>query len=215
LPSSEEQRNQTAYDRIGPQWAAARNGFFGQERTFLDALLEGLPASSLILDAGCGAGRPMAEAVVARGHRVLGVDQSRVLLDLARQRLPGERWVLCPLTDYDFGGAGGERDAVRGIICWDALFHIPRQRHQELLRRMACRLAPGGRLMLTSGGSEHPPFTDEMFGEEFFYDSHPPQTLRSIVRGLGLQVLMDEFLNPPTTGRDKGRYALLAQKAGS
>lgn len=66
--------------------------------------------------------------------------------------------------------------------------------------------------MLTSGGSEHPAFTDSMFGEEFFYDSHPPEALRAFLGTLGLRVLREELLNAPTGGRDKGRIAVLAQR---
>lgn len=205
MPSPEERRNRNAYDRVAGQWSAARSGFFKLEESFLDALLCGLPPASLILDAGCGSGHPMAGAVLARGHRVLGVDQSAALLALARQRFPAGRFELCALTDYAFN------EPVGGIICWDALFHIPRAAHGPLLARMAACLSPGGRLMLTSGGSEHPAFTDSMFGEEFFYDSHPPEALHALLRAVNLRVLREELLNAPTDGRDKGRIAVLAQ----
>jgi len=206
VPSPEERLNRNAYDRVAGQWSAARSGFFKSEEGFLDALLCGLPPASLILDAGCGAGHPMAGAVLARGHRVLGVDQSTALLTLARQRFPAGRFELCALTDYAFD------EAAAGIICWDTLFHIPRAAHGLLLERMAACLSPGGRLMLTSGGSEHPAFTDSMFGEEFFYDAHPPEALRELLRAVGLRVLREELLNAPTGGRDKGRIGLLAQR---
>jgi len=206
LPSPEEQRNRAAYDQAAAQWAAARSGFFRREEAFLDTLLDGLPPASLILDAGCGSGHPLAGAVLARGHRVLGVDQSVEMLALARGNFPHGRWELCALTDYAFD------QTVQGIICWDALFHIPRKEHAPLLARMARSLAPGGRLMLTSGGSEHPAFVDSMFGVEFYYDSHPPERLLELLRGFGLRVVMEEMLNAPTSGRDKGRYAVLARK---
>lgn len=206
MPSPEERLNRDAYDRVAGQWSTARSGFFKHEEAFLDALLCGLPPASLILDAGCGSGHPLTGAVLAGGHRALGVDQSAALLALARQRFPAGRFELCALTDYRFC------ETVQGIICWDTLFHIPRAAHGPLLARMAACLAPGGRLMLTSGGSEHPAFTDSMFGEEFYYDSHPPEGVRSLLRGQGLQVVMEELLNQPTGGRDKGRVAFMAQK---
>ena len=206
MPSPEERLNRDAYDRVAGQWSAARSGFFKQEEGYLDALLCGLPPASLILDAGCGSGHPMAGAVLARGHRVLGVDQSTALLALARQRFPAGRFELCALTDYGF------EETVGGIICWDTLFHLPRAAHEPLLARMAGCLAPGGRLMLTSGGSEHPAFTDSMFGQVFFYDSHAPEGLRALLRALGLRVMREELLNAPTGGRDKGRIAVLAQR---
>ncbi len=71
----------------------------------------------------------------------------------------------------------------------------------------------GGRLMLTVGGSEHPAFTDRMFGAEFFYDSHPPEVELKLLRDLGFETLIAEFLNVPTNGRDKGRFAIVARLA--
>ncbi|MFB3819584.1 MAG: class I SAM-dependent methyltransferase, partial [Candidatus Methylomirabilales bacterium] len=84
---------------------------------------------------------------------------------------------------------------------------MPRAEHRRILAGAAEILPAGGRLMLTIGGSSHPPFVDTMFGEPFFYDSHPPETALAIPGELGLTPVMHEFLNVPTGGRDKGRYA--------
>lgn len=64
------------------------------------------------------------------------------------------------------------------------------------------------------GGSDHPPFTDTMVGETFFYDSHPPEKALSILSQLGFNPLVSEFMNEPTAGRDKGRYAIVARMNG-
>jgi hypothetical protein len=69
--------------------------------------------------------------------------------------------------------------------------------------------------MLTVGGSDHPAFTDWMFGEEFFYDSHPPETALAILQQVGLEPVLAEFMNLPTSGRDKGRYAIVARYGGA
>ena len=66
--------------------------------------------------------------------------------------------------------------------------------------------------MLTAGGSEHPPFTDTMLGESFFYDSHPPEILLRMLYDVGFEPLVSKFMNVPTGGRDKGRYAVVARK---
>ena len=101
-------------------------------------------------------------------------------------------------------------DRFAGIVCWDALFHIDRAAHHQVLARVANLLSPGGRLMLTVGGSEHPAFTDTMFGREFFYDSHPPERALELLAECGFVPLLADFINEPTGGRDKGRYAIVA-----
>lgn len=199
--------NRVAYNRAAEQWDAARRGFGPRERDYLEAMLAGVPERSLILDAGCGTGRPIAEYLSAQGHRLVGVDQSEAMLSRARQRVPHATWINAALEDYPFTGR------YQAVVCWDALFHIERQVHERILAAMAGCLVPGGRLMLTVGGSDHPPFTDTMFGQTFFYDSHPPDTVVQMLNGLRFDILMSEYTHFPDGGRDKGRYAVLARRA--
>jgi cyclopropane fatty-acyl-phospholipid synthase-like methyltransferase len=198
--------NRESYDAIAPAWDAARAAFYGRECAYVDALLDGLPVPATVLDLGCGTGRPIAESVLAKEHRVTGVDQSEKLLDLARRRFPNATWIHGAIESF----ATAER--FHAIVCWDALFHIERGRHEELFARFASWLVPGGRLMLTCGGSDHPAFTDTMFGRTFFYDSHPPATVLALLAAAGFRPSIAEFMNEPTAGRDKGRYAIVAAR---
>lgn len=199
--------NRDSYNKIVASWDEVRTAFYGREGDYLDTFLSGLPMPSSILDLGCGTGRPMAEYILGRGHRLTGVDQAEELLALARSRFPHERWVTSRIEDFQSEGR------FDGVICWDALFHIERAHHAELLTRMAGMLTGGGRLMVTIGGSEHPAFFDFMFGEEFFYDSYSPEKVLFILNQLGFEPLISEFMNEPTLGRDKGRYAIVARLA--
>jgi 2-polyprenyl-3-methyl-5-hydroxy-6-metoxy-1,4-benzoquinol methylase len=208
LSRAEPQRiNRVAYERVAPHWDEARCGFGPRERDYLEAVLGGVPQCSLILDAGCGSGRPIAEHLASQGHRLVGVDQSEGMLKKARQRVPDATWINAALEDYAFTGR------YQAVVCWDTLFHIERQLHERILAAMADCLVPGGRLMLTVGGSEGPPFTDTMFGETFFYDSHPPHKVLQMLNGLGFDVLMSEYTHVADGARNRGRYAVLAQRA--
>lgn len=198
--------NRASYNAIASAWDGARVAFYGRERAYVDALLDGLPVPSEVLDLGCGTGRPIAADVLARGHRVTGVDQAEALLALARTRLPHATWIHATIEDFR-----PER-TFDAIVCWDALFHIERARHAELFTRCAAVLRPGGRLMVTFGGSDHPAFTDTMFGATFSYDSHPPETELALLDRAGFRPLVAEFMNQPTTERDKGRYAVVAER---
>jgi SAM-dependent methyltransferase len=199
--------NRDSYNRIAHEWALARAGFYGRERDYLDMLISRLPQESFILDLGCGTGRPMAEYVISRGYRVIGIDQAESLLAHARAAFPNEEWVSSSIEGYGF------RHRYAAAILWDSLFHIERARHAPILKRVVEGLPAGGRLMLTVGGSEHPPFTDVMFGQTFFYDSNSPKQTERILQDLGCRVLLGELMNQPTSGRDKGRYAFVAERA--
>ena len=197
--------NRSSYNAIASSWDTARTSFYGRERSYLDIFLEGLPVPSRILDLGCGTGRPIAEHILAQGHHLTGVDQASKLLDLARSRFPDGIWIESRIEDFE------ATEQFGGVVCWDALFHIERLHHGALLSRVTKMVGTDGRLMLTVGGSNHPAFTDTMFGETFFYDSHPPEKVLSLLHQLGFEPLVSEFMNEPTSGRDKGRYAIVTQ----
>ena len=199
--------NRQSYNAIAASWDETRTTFYGREREYLDALLAGLPTGSSVLDLGCGTGRPMAEYILACGHHVTGIDQAEALLALARQRFPQAEWIEGSIEDYI------APSCFDAILCWDALFHLERDRHEALFARFARMLKPNGRLMLTLGGSDHPAFTDTMFSETFFYDSHPPKMATALLARQGFDFVVSEFMNFPTSGRDKGRYAVVARLA--
>ena len=69
--------------------------------------------------------------------------------------------------------------------------------------------------MMTCGGSASsvPAFTDTMYGQEFFYDSHSPDQVLRMLATLGFKSVLSGFTNLPTGGRDKGRYALVAERS--
>lgn len=199
--------NREAYNRIARRWQALRKGFYGREQAYLDLLIAALAPGSTVLDLGCGNGSPMAAYVVACEHRIVGVDQADAQLALARTSLPAQTWVLASMEEYGF------EHAYDAVILWDSLFHIERTAHANVLGRAVEGLPNGGRLMLTVGGSEHPAFTDTLLGETVFYDSNTPEETRAILEDLGCQVLLGEFMNRPTEGRDKGRYMFVVEKA--
>ncbi len=201
--------NRDSYNSIARQWDSARVSFVKDERRYLDTLLSGLAPPASVLDVGCGTGRPIAEFILGRGHRITGIDQSEELLAIASERFPEGTWIHAPIEEYVFEGS------YDAIVCWDALFHIERAHHQRILTDLHGCLTPHGRLMLTAGGSANPPFTDTMFGHEFFYDSHSPELLGSVMREIGYELLIEEFMDVPTSGRDKGRIAIVAQRSPS
>ncbi|MDV6344596.1 class I SAM-dependent methyltransferase [Nitrosomonas sp. Is37] len=198
--------NRDSYNKIASQWDEARKEFYGRERDYLDLLLSDLSDNALVMDIGCGTGRPMTEYVISKGHRVIGIDQADEFIRLAKARFPNEQWMLASIEQFEFNLD------FHAAIMWDSLFHIDRSKHATILRRVVEKLPRGGKIMLTVGGSAHPPFTDTMFGQTFFYDSNTPEETSLILHDLGYQIVIGEFMNKPTTGRDKGRYAIVAQK---
>lgn len=196
--------NLESYDAIATQWDRHRVQLSTSEARILTRLVDGLEPDSVVLDLGCGTGRPIATHVAALGFRVCGVDQSAAMLDIARTRLPDHEWIRSEIENFPFA------TPCAAAIAWDSLFHIPRVHHEAIFARLRCALPIGGRFALTAGGSDHPAFIDSMLDHQFFYDSHPPSVTMALLERTGFRIEHHEYLNDPDGARDKGRIAVVA-----
>lgn len=198
--------NRLSYNAIAKDWDSARSEVSQYESTVLQHLLLDVPPSAKILDLGCGTGRPIAEYLLGQGLQITGVDQAEEMLALAKRRFPAGRWLHSPMEHFE------PDEEYDGAVIWDSLFHMPRAQIKPVLHKVIQCLKPGARLILTVGGSDNPPFTDTMFGQRFFYDSLTPEATLQALTTLGAIIESSEFINPPTNGRDKGRYGIIARR---
>jgi 2-polyprenyl-3-methyl-5-hydroxy-6-metoxy-1,4-benzoquinol methylase len=70
------------YDLIADWYAGDRSPSIGVREAL--AAVTALPRGARILDLGCGNGRPLTEALVSSGYRVIGLDSSRRMLERFR-----------------------------------------------------------------------------------------------------------------------------------
>ena len=137
----------TGYDRIAAEYAETRD--LDSSLPFLHRLDAELARASLVLDLGCGAGLPVDRWLIDRGHRIIGLDISDAMLDLARRKVPEGDYRqrdMATLADGEF--------SVDAVVSFFAMFHVDRRRHRELLRRFRSFLPHGGLLLVTTGRSD-------------------------------------------------------------
>jgi SAM-dependent methyltransferase len=193
------------YDRIAASWIPARRDLPPRDAALIDDFMARLPASGRVLDLGCGTGRPIAMQLAERGFALHGVDRSAALLAEARRNVPGATFEQADVASWPMTGRWD------GIVIFDVLFHLPRAIQEQIIARARTALDPGGLLLLTAGGSSGDvgPFTDTMFGAEFWYDAFPRAELVRRCVAIGFKVEVEVLLNEPDGGRDKGRLGLL------
>jgi trans-aconitate 2-methyltransferase len=108
--------------------------------------LEGIAPDATVLDVGCGSGR-VTEALLALvpQGRVLALDASADMVDLARARLGDRAEVWCQdVLDLEL------ETPVDAIVSTAALHWVPD--HERLWGRLAGALRPGGVLEIQCGG---------------------------------------------------------------
>jgi SAM-dependent methyltransferase len=138
-------REDLAYIHDAGYGAMARAG----ATVLLEALRHG-PASGLVIDLGCGSGI-LSEQVAAAGYDVLGIDLSESLLELARRRVPGGRFVRGSLWTAELPPCVGVA-AVGEVVNYLFDGGGARRGPGGLFRRVHGALAPGGPFVLDLAG---------------------------------------------------------------
>ena len=194
-----------SYDLIAEQWHASRHEGASVEGLlrYVGLIVEGLRPGARVLDVGCGTGRPVAEYLIRRGFRVVGVDQSAGMLEVARRVVPEAELIHGDMLEVEFGGG------FSAAVAWDSIFHVERARHEAVFRKLAASLEPGGRLLLSTGGDGNEGFTSEMYGQSFFYSGHEPEVARGLLEAAGFEIERWEVDDPSS----RGHVAVVARRA--
>jgi cyclopropane fatty-acyl-phospholipid synthase-like methyltransferase len=174
------------YARIAATYAAQRDQY--KSLKHLERFADLVPAGSTILDVGCGAGKPVDEYLIGRGSAVHGLDLSEQMIDLARSNVPAATYEVRDMSSLQVGDY-----RVGGIVSMYAIFHIPRERHGQLLKRFASFMPEGGALLITMGSGDWEGVEDDFHGAEMFWSHYGPETNRKLVEQAGFQVVIDEI----------------------
>lgn len=144
--TTENPEHSTWYIQRFRQMAAEGADLVGEAR-FADAMA---PRGARILDAGCGPGRH-GGYLHSRGHQVVGVDVDPVLISAAEEDFPGPEWLVGDLAELDLP-ARGISESFDVILCaGNVMTFLAPSTRDEVLRRMAVHLAPGGRAAVGFG----------------------------------------------------------------
>jgi SAM-dependent methyltransferase len=142
--TSDKRAIRDGYDEIVDEYLTRRSA----ESPHLDRLCGRLADNGRVLDAGCGAGVPVAERL-ADDHDVVGVDLSTEQLRRARNDVPEAWFVQGDMSMLGF--AAGSFDAVCAFF---SLIHVPLDEHTRVAAEFHRVLRPGGLALLTVGGEE-------------------------------------------------------------
>lgn len=169
------------YEQYGPQYDAerAKNLF---ERKWLHRFAGLLPARATILDAGCGAGEPIAQYFIQQGYDLTGIDFATAMIALAKERFPHSEWLVADMRTLNLP------HTFDGIIGWHSFFHLTPDEQRTTLQHFARHLRPRGVLLLTVGPQEGE-VTGQVGGQPVYHSSLAPAEYRELLEHLGLTVI--------------------------
>ena len=181
------------YDRIAADWARDHAGdTWWREGTEKFASM--LPDRARVLDAGCGPGQK-AKFFQDRGMRVIGIDFSEKLLEIARQTAPASEFRLVDLRDIH-----ALPEVFDGVFAQASLLHIPKAEAFSVIEGMVSRLVPRGLLYIAvktqlAGNPEEEIVTESDYGYRYdrFFSYYTSDELRGYFDRLGLSLVHAEI----------------------
>ncbi|CAE7292588.1 BDH1, partial [Symbiodinium necroappetens] len=174
-----------------------------------------MPRRARILDAGCGAGVPVAKAVVEdpRDMSVTGVDISQRQIELAKKLVPSDRatFLCSDMASMDF-----EKESFDAICAFFSVFHLPRRDQAAFFVRVASWLRPGGRFVFNLGSGledgEGECLESDFLGAAMVWSSYPREQTLELLQKAGF-ALEKEELKTVRTGDEVDRAGLQLELA--
>lgn len=173
---------------------------------YLAYLLDALPDGADVLELGCGAGLPVTKAL-AEHMEVTAVDISRRQLELARVNAPAASFIRANMAELEL-----PEGAFDAVVAVHSVTHVPRERHEDLFRRIHDWLRPGGIFVASFGGSDNPSEVDEdWLGAPMFFSHFDAETTVALVENAGFEIIRRELVQQVEHGVEGAFLWLVAR----
>lgn len=189
------------YNKIAKDYSSKRDQFKNDE--YLKRFSNLLQTNSLISDIGCGAGIPVDKYLVEKGHRVIGIDISEKMIELAKRNIPEAKYVVKDMSEIKVN-----EFKIDAVVSFYAIFHTPRIKHQDLFKKINSFLPEGGLILVTMGSSDWEGNEKDFHGTEMFWSHYGSEKNRELIENAGFDIIFDEL---DSSGGEK-HQGILAKK---
>ncbi|MER5897846.1 class I SAM-dependent methyltransferase [Streptomyces sp. NPDC001876] len=180
MTDSHQHSAATTFDAIGADYERAFAGS-AAHRDSLTRLLGQLAPGSTVLDVGSGTGLPTARTLADAGHRVLGVDVSPVMVDLASRQVPEASFRCADIRELPL-----EEESFDAICVYFSLLQMTREEQTALVHRLAGALRHGGRMVLATVPLDVQEVSTVFMGRQVRVSSFSPEAFAALASGAGL-----------------------------
>ena len=192
------------YNKIAAGYLAARsNG--RPDPPILGRFSSLLPAHSLVLDAGCGAGVPVT-TFLAQRHRVVGVDFSMAQARMASRLMPSALIACLDMTKLAFPPG-----IFDGVCSFFAILHVPRSQHRDLFAAFHRILRADGLALLCLGTKSTEAAYGPYFGTTMFWSHFDSGEYLEMLAAAGFRVMSSQ-IEPDPISRIATHLFVLATK---
>ena len=194
------------YDTIADEYLATRTKK-PSDVVLLDEFVKYLQPKAKVLDAGCGAGVPVAK-ILSEQFDVTGVDLAKKQVELAKENVPNGTFIRQDMTQLDF-----PIRSFDGICSFYAIIHIPREEHRKLLGNFYRMLKPGGVALLCLGADDLLGDTHTFHGNQMYWSHFDAATNKTMLKEIGFRILLSKIVPDETYSGE--HLFVLAQKGST
>ena len=192
-----------SYDSICDDWQKFRNST--EINKCIVDFCDLITPNGKILDIGCGTGYPIARYLVERDFSVTGIDISQKMIEKANElQLEKATFIKQDILDFSTDLR------YDGVIAFDSIWHIAKEQHHNVYRKIASLMNCGAYFLFTHG-SRNNETIGTMFNKQFYYSALDINELKPILSGVGLKIisLIENYKEVSTGQRD---LLVIAQK---
>jgi SAM-dependent methyltransferase len=137
-----------------------------------------------ILEIGCGNGRD-AKEIVRFAFDYVGMDISESMIKLAREYVPGTRFLVADIETFDFP------DGIDVIFAFASLLHLDKSAIQNVLVRTHAALNVGGVFYISVKYDKyHEKIQKDEFGTRVFY-YYDEETMKELAAKTGYAIIYE------------------------
>lgn len=177
------------YDEIIDWFDSHRNKDLTMEKFYLNFLQKYLPHKGTILDVGCGTGEPIAQFLLQQGYKVTGIDASKKMIGLCKQRFPTGKWLLADMRTLDL------QEQFHAVIAWHSFFHLPHDDQRTTLKLLTSLVSQNGLLIFTSG-PEYSEVWSDNGGHDLYHASLSSDEYTKILTDNNFKILAHKIRDP-------------------
>lgn len=149
-----------------------------------------LQPGALVLDVGCGGGTK-SHYLVEKGLRVVGIDFSEKMIEIARREVPNADFLVCDIEEVS-----KLKQQFDGIFIQAVLLHIPKADVADKLGSLTKKLRDDGYVYVSvkekrPGEAEEEVKEERDYGYRYkrFFSYYTVEEVESYMRKLGLEIV--------------------------
>lgn len=159
------------------------------ESEYLNLMLNAVPAGGSVLDLGCGTGEPIAQFFINKGFKITGVDGSKKMIALCKNRFPSERWIISDMREINL------QQRFDVILAWHSFFHLDHDSQRNMFKVVDAHIKPGGIFAFTSGEEEGEVWSDNG-GQQLYHASLSTKEYSKLLKDASFTVLIHKIRDP-------------------